>query len=119
MGVTCANMNVLPLGSYDILIGMDWTGEHRENLDRYNKTFECLDEKGNLRVVKGILKVTSSTQISAMQPRKFCGKGFKMCAARVLEAMMLLGWRDFRAYLDIDIGSFYLFKKNTKTQSRI
>ena len=54
--VTCAVMNVLPLGSYDILIGMDWSEAHREKLDCYNKTFECLDEEGNLRVVKGFPK---------------------------------------------------------------
>ena len=64
--VTYADLNVLPLGSYGILIGMDWSEAHLENLDFYNKNFECLDEKGNLRVVKGILKVISSRHISAM-----------------------------------------------------
>jgi hypothetical protein len=49
----------LPLGSYDILIGMDWLEAHRVKLDCYNKTFECMDEEGNPRVVKGIPKVTS------------------------------------------------------------
>ena len=52
--VTCAYMNVLPLGSYDVLIGMDWLEAHRARLDCYNKTFECLDEEGNLRLVKGV-----------------------------------------------------------------
>ena len=42
--VTYANLNVLPLGSYDILIGMDWWEAHRQNLDCYNKNFECIDE---------------------------------------------------------------------------
>ena len=64
--VTCADMNVLPLGSYDILIGMDWAGAHREKLDCYNRTFECLDKKGNLRVVKGILKVIYGRKPSAI-----------------------------------------------------
>ena len=26
---TIVNLNVLPLGSYDILIGMDWLEQHR------------------------------------------------------------------------------------------
>ena len=30
--VTCADMNVLPLGSYDVLIGMDWLEAHRVSL---------------------------------------------------------------------------------------
>ena len=45
--VTCADLNVLPLGSYDVLIRMDWLEAHRAKLDCYNKTFELLDEEGN------------------------------------------------------------------------
>ena len=45
--VTCVDLNVLPLGSYDVLIGMDWLEVHRVNLDCYHKTFECMDEEGN------------------------------------------------------------------------
>ena len=52
--VTSVDLNVLPLGSYDVLIGMDWLEAHRLNLDCYNKTFECTDEEGNPIVVKGI-----------------------------------------------------------------
>ena len=57
--VTCVDMNVLPLGSYDVLIEMDWLASHRVNLVCYHKNFECIDEEGNLRVVKGIPKVIS------------------------------------------------------------
>ena len=52
--VTCVDLNVLPLGSYDVLIGMDWLEAHKVKLDYYNKTFECMDEEGNIVVVKGI-----------------------------------------------------------------
>ena len=55
--VTCVDMNVLPLGSYDVLIGMGWLEAHRVKIDCYNKTFECIDEEGNLRVVRGILNM--------------------------------------------------------------
>ena len=84
--VTYADLNILPLGSYDILIGMDWTGAHRAKLDCYNNTFEYLDEKGNLRVVKCIIKVISSSHISTMQLKKFCGKSCRVYATHVLEA---------------------------------
>ena len=53
------HLNVLPLGSYDILIGMDWLEVHRVKLDYYSKIFECMDEEGNPRVVRGIPKVIS------------------------------------------------------------
>ena len=76
--VTCADKNVLPLGSYDIA--------HIANLDCYNKTFECLDEKGNLRVVKGFPKVISRRKSSAMQLKKFYGNGCRVYATHVLEA---------------------------------
>ena len=42
--VTYVDLNVLPLGSYDVLIGMDWLEEHRAIFDCYHKTFECLNE---------------------------------------------------------------------------
>ena len=55
--VTCVDLNVLPLGSYDVLIGMDWLESHRVKLKYYNKTFECMEEEGKPVVVKGIPKV--------------------------------------------------------------
>ena len=79
-------MNFLPLGSYDVLIGMDWLESHRVKLDCYNKTFECLNEEGNLVVVKGIPKVISVRKVSAMQLKKLCRKGCQLYAAHILEA---------------------------------
>ena len=80
-------MNVLPLGSYDVLIGMDWLEKHREKLYYYNKTFECLDDEVNLRAVKGFLEVISRGKSSAMQLKKFYGKGCRVHATHVLEAI--------------------------------
>ena len=57
--VTCIDLNVLPLRSYDVLIGMDCLEAHRVKLDCYSKTFECMNEEGNLVVVKDIQKVIS------------------------------------------------------------
>ena len=74
-------------GSYDVLIGMDWLEAHRVKLDCYNKNFECMNEEGNLVVVKGIPKVISVRQVSAMQLKKFCRKGCKLYAAHVLEVV--------------------------------
>ena len=64
--VTCIDLNVLPLGSYDVFIGMDWLEAHSKKLDCYNKTFDCLDEEGNLRVMKGFPKVIYGRNSSAM-----------------------------------------------------
>ena len=83
--VTYVDLNVLPLGFYDVLIGMDWLEAHRVKLYYYNKTFECMDEEGNPIVVRGIPKVISVRQISEMQLKNFCRKGFQLYAAHVME----------------------------------
>jgi hypothetical protein len=44
-------LNILPLGSYNCLIGMDWLDQHHAILDYHNKAFTFLDEEGNLRKV--------------------------------------------------------------------
>jgi hypothetical protein len=38
-------LNIIPLGSYDFLISMDWLDEHHVFMDCYNKAFTCLDEQ--------------------------------------------------------------------------
>ena len=73
------------LGSYDVLIGMDWLEAHKVKLDCYNKTFECMDEEGNPVVVGGIRKVISVRQVSTMQLKKFCRKGCQFYVAHILE----------------------------------
>ena len=76
--VTCVYLNVIPLGSYDVLIVMDWLESHRVKLNCYNKNFECMDEEGNPRVVRGIPKVIYVRHISAMQLKKFYRKGCEL-----------------------------------------
>jgi hypothetical protein len=48
---TKEDLNILPLGSYDCLIGMDWLDQHHAILDYHKKEFTFLDEEGNLRRV--------------------------------------------------------------------
>ena len=49
------HFNVLPLGSYDVLISMYWLEKHRAKVDYFNKFVECVDGKGILVEVRGIL----------------------------------------------------------------
>ena len=83
--ITCVDLNVLSLGSYDVLVGMDWLEAYRVNLDCYNKTFECMDEERNPIVVKGIPKVISVRWVSTMQLKKFYRKRSKLYAAHIME----------------------------------
>jgi predicted aspartyl protease len=43
---TKVDVNIIPLGSYDCLIGMDWLDKHHVILYYYNKTITCLYEEG-------------------------------------------------------------------------
>ena len=56
---TFVKLNVLPLGSYDILIGMDWLEQHRVILNFYDKTFTCINNDGKPISVKGIPRTTT------------------------------------------------------------
>ena len=40
-------LNILPLGSYDILIGMDWLEQHHVMLDCLHKSILCTNSQGN------------------------------------------------------------------------
>jgi predicted aspartyl protease len=47
-------VNIIPLGSYDCLIGMDCLEKHHVVLNFYNKTITCLDEEGQQGKIQGI-----------------------------------------------------------------
>jgi hypothetical protein len=78
-------LNILPLGSYDYLIGMDWLDQHHAILDCRNKAFTCLDEEGNQRIVQGILRAVTVREISTMQLKKCYRKGYQLFAAHLEE----------------------------------
>src|SRR5277367_1436910 len=77
-------LNVLPLGSYDLLIGMDWLEKHKVILNCYDKTFSCIDEKGNKVIVKGIARKIKVREISALQMKRAVSKGCKVFAVHIL-----------------------------------
>jgi hypothetical protein len=83
--LTQATLNVLPLGSYDLLIGMDWLATHKAKLDCYYKTLECVSEEGKRIILQGIRKLVSVRQILALQMRKYCRKGCPLYAVQVLK----------------------------------
>ena len=63
---TRAYLNILPLGFYDYLIGMDWLEQQHAILNCHNKEFTFLDEEGNLRTVQGIPRAVTIREISAL-----------------------------------------------------
>jgi hypothetical protein len=83
---TRAELNTLPLGSYDCLIGMVWLDQHHAILDCRNKAFPFLDEEGNPRKVQRIPRAGTVREISATQLKKCYRKGCQIFAAHMDEA---------------------------------
>ena len=74
---TSMKLNVLPLGSYDMLIGMDWLEQHRVVLNCFDKTFTCVNNEGEIVTVIGIPRKTAIRQISDLQLKRVVRKGCK------------------------------------------
>ena len=49
---TLFNLNILPLGSYDIFIGMDWLESHKDIIDCLHNFLDCMDEEVKYHIVK-------------------------------------------------------------------
>ena len=82
---TSANLNVILLGSYDVLIGLDKLSTHRAILDCYNKTYTCLDEEGNKVKIKGMHILISLIQVITLQLKKCFRKGCQIYATHLKE----------------------------------
>ena len=63
------HLNVLPLGSYNMVMGMDWLYVHRTKVDFYEKSIDLFDEKEELRILQGKKKETSVRMVIVMQER--------------------------------------------------
>ena len=57
---------MIPLGSYDIVLGMDWLGSHRASIDYRKKTIQCKDDQGKDFEIVGIQRPISLWMISTM-----------------------------------------------------
>jgi hypothetical protein len=77
---TNIDLNIKPLGSYDILIGMDWLDKHHAC---HNKTFTFLDEEGKHSTVKGVPRPISLRDILALHLKRCFRKGCQLYAAHV------------------------------------
>jgi len=64
--LTTTHLNVLPLGSYSMILGMDWLYLHRTKVDCFDKAIECVDDSGEKRTLKGKKKPTSVRMVTTM-----------------------------------------------------
>jgi hypothetical protein len=87
------DLNIIPLGSYDILIEMDWLDKNHAILDYHNKTFTCLDGDGKHITVKGVPRPISIREISTLQLKRCFKKGCQLYVAHVEETKKTKGPR--------------------------
>ena len=81
---TQVKLNVLPLGSYDVLKGMYWLEKHQVILNYFQKTFTCLNKEGEIITATEIPRKISVRQISALQMKKAIRKGCKVFAVHII-----------------------------------
>jgi hypothetical protein len=82
---TSIDLNIIPLGYYDILIGMDWLENYHVVLDCHNMTFTCIDGNGKQSNVKGVPRPISIRDISSLQLKICFRKGCQLYVAHVKE----------------------------------
>jgi hypothetical protein len=70
---TQETLNMIPLGYYDLFIGMDRLATHKTKLEYCNKTLECQDEEGR-KIALQIQNHVSLRQISTLEVKNYCRK---------------------------------------------
>eukprot|EP00253_Pinus_taeda_P014569 PITA_14569 len=78
-----ADLNVLPLGSYDVLIGMDWLEKNWSLVDCKTKIIYYRDESGARQEMQGIKRPIQVQPITASQLAKCIRKGCHIYAIQV------------------------------------
>eukprot|EP00253_Pinus_taeda_P022178 PITA_22178 len=78
-----ADLNVLPLGSYNILIGMDWLERHWSLVDCKTKFIYYKDQNRDRKEMQGIQRPVQIRPITTTQLAKCIRKGCQMYAIQV------------------------------------
>lgn len=80
---TATYLNLLLLGSYNMLLGIDQLYLHRTKVDCYDKAIECVDDNEEPRILQGKKKATSVMMVTTMQPKHNCIKVCKLFAVHI------------------------------------
>jgi hypothetical protein len=78
------NLYITILGSYDVVISMDWLESHEAILNYKMKQLSLVDDEGKRRVIVGWNQGVSLRFISSLQLRKSMHKGCKLYAILAL-----------------------------------
>lgn len=78
-----ADLNILPLGSYDVLIGMGWLEKHWSLVDCKTKIIYYRDQHGNRKEMQGIKRPMQMRPITATEIAKCIRKRCQIYAIQV------------------------------------
>ena len=62
---------------------MDQMEKFKVVLDCYNKTFTCVDERGNIINIKGVSRLISIREIISLQVKRCIRKGCKLLVVHI------------------------------------
>jgi hypothetical protein len=105
------NLNILPIGSYDVIIGMDWLERNKAVLDCYAKTLKYSDENDTTRTTQGIQKPVSVRQVSTMQFKKCMKRGCQVYAIQVTNLLEKEDKPNMEDFVVLRISEMYLLMK--------
>ncbi|XP_059072376.1 uncharacterized protein LOC131873566 [Cryptomeria japonica] len=81
--LTEVNLYVAPLGSYDVILGINWLTEHKAIVNCEDKLVECSDDLGNQVKIQGDTNPLQLRQISAMQLKQAERKGCEIYSMHI------------------------------------
>jgi hypothetical protein len=86
LGVCTTKLKVYitALGTYDLIIGMDWLEAHRAMVDCFAKMVLCVDDEGRPIEIHGVWRKVSLRFISTMKVKRCMRQG---CRLYVVEAV--------------------------------
>ena len=80
---TSTHLNVVPLDSYNTLLGMDWLFTHRTKVNCYENSIEFLVDDGDKRILQGNMIPTLVRIVTSMQENHNYRKGCVLFAMHV------------------------------------
>jgi hypothetical protein len=84
MCTTRLKVYITALGTYDLIIGMDWLEAHQVMVDCFAKRVLCVDDEGRPVEIHGVQRKVSLRFISTMKVKRCMRQG---CRLYVVEAM--------------------------------
>ena len=82
---TEVDLYVTPLGSYDIIIGVNWLAEHKAKVDCYEKQISCLDDLQKAAIIQGVKREVAVRKLTAMQLKRAKNRGCTLYAVKMTE----------------------------------